>query len=158
LDLRATAALLSRHAAIEARLHAIVGRWAADEPDPAARLLLAEQAVHHGWHASLLAERIPAVDPGDDRGGAGVDDDLAPLAGRTGTLERLVALDVVVVPARVAGYEEALAAMARPTDGPAMRALRLVASDQRADATLGEALARAMGGDAVDPLATRLRG
>jgi hypothetical protein len=137
---------IGQHAWVEMRLFETLGAWSAAVVDPRARALLANQSHHHAWHAELWHDLLPAlphlpaadlVGPADSdselvaslaaldpaEGGAGADDDEPTDAAR------LAAVYEQAMPRLQATYEDHLAHTRPVTDGPTIRALRLVLTD-----------------------------
>jgi hypothetical protein len=170
LPLGVTAALIGEYRWIEHALYALLGRWVEEAPLPSVQVMLDAQSMRHAWHAELWADRLPVLASTDpDRltvpstptavlfgmlgvsvpRGAGIGEraltgfeiELRAEDGEpVGTLPRLAALYRLVLPRLVASYESHLAAAAEPTDGPVIRALRLVRSDEIEDWRAGERL------------------
>ncbi len=76
----------------------------------------------------------------DENSAPGGDDSSETASELPGTLPRLAGLYRVVLPRLVVSYERHLAATAVPTDGPIIRALRLVLNDEIEDWRAGEQL------------------
>jgi len=144
LDLQATARRAGAAIWLDERLFEILGGWVASVPEPEAKVLVATQSAHHGWHAGLWAERLPSlhdVDPASWVGPApGAEAVLNRLAAADGTIERLVGVHRVVLPRLVAAHAEHLDACSPVADGPTMRTLRLVLQDEGEDQRAGERL------------------
>jgi hypothetical protein len=145
LSIDATAALLGRACWVEAACFGVLGAWVPRVPEAAAKLLLARHSRHHGWHAELLAEALPAtrahhprtlVAPGDGWPAA-IEAVRGPDDGSTS--ERMAGLYQALLPRLVTGYDRTLEWLSPWCDGPAARRLRLVADDERA--ALAEGLA-----------------
>jgi hypothetical protein len=165
--LAVTAALVGEYRWIEHTLFALLGRWVEDAPLASVQVHLDAQSMRHAWHAELWAERLPVLSRSDPdrltvpsapaatlfgvlgaaipRTVAYAGDASAALptdaeADHPGTLPRLAGLYRVVLPRLVVSYERHLAATAEPTDGPVIRALRLVLNDEIEDWRAGEQL------------------
>jgi len=155
LPLGTGAALLGGYRWIEQALFELLGSWVGDMALPAVQVFLDGQSARHAWHAQLFADRLPVL--------AGADPDgltrppvpagtvLAALAGHDtpgedgaagpqGVLPRLAGLYRVVLPRLVVTYGRHLAAASEATDGPLIRALRLVLADEVEDWHAGERL------------------
>jgi hypothetical protein len=91
---------------------------------------------------ALLGASIPLAVArlGDDRSVDAGDDPDAAATELPGMLPRLAGLYRVVLPRLVVSYERHLAATAEPTDGPVIRALRLILNDEIEDWRAGEHL------------------
>lgn len=140
-----TARQLGHYRWIEMRLFEVLGGWATDVPETDVKLLLAEQAHHHAWHAELFGDRLPGL---PDRT---VDDlTVAPTAELAGfvealerpdsTLERLVGVFRVLVPHKIAAYSAHLERSSSVADAPVVRALELSRRDEVEDWQEGERL------------------
>lgn len=147
LDLHATARRAGAARWLDARLFEILGGWVASVPEPEVKIALATQAGHHGWHATLWDERLPTlhdVDPAAWVAPApGVEPAVALLAGADRTVERLVGVHRVLLPRLVAAHAEHLDRASPVADGPTIRTLRLVLSDEVEDQRAGERLLQA---------------
>ena len=151
LGMEDTACLLGAYSYIEGRLYEVLGVMAADESLPRAALLLEELSQQHAWHASLFADRVPLVgglDPAPRRSSIGttVELALARVAGISHSSERLAVLSRSVLPRMATGYRRHLARANPTSDGPVIRALRLVVRDEveaalECEAVLEECLA-----------------
>jgi hypothetical protein len=144
LSIDATATLLGQACWVEAACFRLLGAWVPDVPEPAAKLLLARHSRHHGWHAELLAEALPAtrahdparlVAPADDRWPPAIDAARGPAASTTP--ERLAGVYQALLPWLLSGYDRTLDWLSPWSDGPTSRRLRLVTEDERADLAEG---------------------
>jgi hypothetical protein len=160
-----TAALVGEYRWIENALYRLLGEWVTDMPIAAVQVMLDGQSMRHAWHAELWAERLPVLSgtdhdsltvpsapsaalfatlvgaspPNDEPGGSwppAADE----LLSRPGALPRLAGLYRVVLPRLVTSYERHLRLVAPVTDGPVLRALRLVLNDEIEDWRAGERL------------------
>ncbi|MGA8726057.1 MAG: hypothetical protein WB565_13560 [Acidimicrobiales bacterium] len=152
LTLGVTAALVGEYRFIESTLYSTLGSWVVDMPIPAVQLQVDAQSMRHAWHAELWAERLPVL--------AGVDaerlsvpsrptqalfaalegDELPGGEGPPGALPRLAAMYRVILPRLVTTYVRHLRVASPITDGPVLRALRLVLHDETEDWHAGERL------------------
>jgi len=167
LRLHELAQLVGCYRWIEHRLFELTGAWATDVPLPEVQLHLHQVSLQHAWHAELWAERLPVLDGVDPRtltrplgpvvgpllaalageepgwhvGGAATPEPMAPTAGEGwGVVQRLAGLYRVVVPRLLTTYGLHLARAVPTTDGPVIRALRLVHRDELEDWQAGERL------------------
>jgi hypothetical protein len=146
---------------IEQRLFELTGAWASEVPVPEAQLHLHDVSRQHAWHADLWAERLPVLDGMDPWVltrplGPAVGPLFAALAGAEspnpsapqpppgsdgrGVVQRLAGLYRVVLPRLLTTYQLHLARTVRVTDGPVIRALRLVQRDELEACAEGERL------------------
>jgi hypothetical protein len=151
LSLEASARRIGRYCWIEMRAFEILGAWTAAVPEPAVKAALATHSRQHGWHAEVWHDLLPVI------GETGVDSYIAPaspalvpfveaLAAPEAadlTIERLVGAYRVLLPHTAVTYSEHLDHASPISDGPAIRALRLVLSDQLDHWLEGEALLQA---------------
>jgi hypothetical protein len=167
LPLGATAALVGGYRWIEHALFELVGSWVTDMPLPGVQVFLDAQSTRHAWHAELWADRLPVlagVDPelltkppepagavlatlagnGPPSGQPGSSwspaEEGGSAIGPRGALPRLAGLYRVVMPRLVVSYGRHLAAASPVTDGPVIRALRLILADEVEDWHAGERL------------------
>jgi hypothetical protein len=144
------AALLGTYSWVERRLFELTGAWAAQAELPAVRLFLDRSSLEHAWHAELLAQRLPVlrgVDPASFQRPLGalgpLVDSLEELWSRPEPVRSpavLAGLGRLVLPALLDTYRAHLERAVPWTDGPAMRALRLVMADEEAAQGDAEAL------------------
>jgi hypothetical protein len=170
LSLAESAAVVGGYAWIERQLAAVVGTWVTRMALPAVQVHLAAQSARHGWHAELWAERLPRLDGIDiealcrpptpavgevidalDPSRRGLDREQGwgeparvdqPAASGTapGALPLLAGLYRVVLPRLVVSYQAHLRVAMPVSDGPVIRALRLVVADEMEDWRDGELL------------------
>jgi hypothetical protein len=150
-------------ARLEEATFALLGGWVPTVPEPAARALLAEQSLHHAWHASLWRDRVPVAAglvPAEGDGAPAALDDLLAItgsvaaAGLEGTVERLAAAHLVLADPRLAAYRALLDGASAASDGPVVRALELILADQERDRRAGAGLLAALAGG-TDPVVLR---
>lgn len=179
LPLRLAASLYGSYRWVEQQLFELTGAWAAEAWVPAVAVHLDQVSAEHGWHAELWRDRLPVIDGWDHGrltrpltpGLARLFEVLATAGGAPGsdggaTAERLGALHRVVLPRLLVTYRRHLRMTAEVADGPVIRVLRLVRSDEleswEAGEGLLEELATSTGGGATangvqDRLETVLR-
>jgi len=151
LSLEASARRIGHYCWIEMRAFEILGAWTAAVPEPAVKAALATHSRQHGWHAEVWHDLLPVI------GETGVDSYIAPaspalvpfveaLAAPEAadlTIEKLVGAYRVLLPHTAVTYSDHLDCASPISDGPAIRALRLVLSDQLDHWQEGEALLQA---------------
>jgi hypothetical protein len=139
------AARLGRLRFVELRLFEVLGAWVASTPEPQVKAFFAEQCYHHAWHGELWGDRFPQGYGHDlvaatAEGGAPLGGWLDQLAALEGTVERLAGLYRVVVPRLALAYRRWRSEADRVADGPLLRWLAMVSSDETADWQQGERL------------------
>jgi hypothetical protein len=157
LTLGESARVMGHYRWVEMRLFEILGGWGPEVPELEAKLLVATHAPHHAWHSSLWRDRLPEL--------AGVDRDELTIAANSDvvacldavqrserTIEKLVGVYRVVLPRLIASYAGHLDRASPVTDGPAIRALKLVLADELDDWKEGEAVLQSL---LIDELAVR---
>ena len=144
LDLHGTARRAGAARWLDARLFEILGGWVASVPEPEVKIALATQASHHGWHATLWDERLPSLHDADPAAWVAPAPGVGPVvdlvARAEGTVERLVGVHRVLLPRMVTAHTEHLERVTPVADGPTIRTLRLVLSDEVEDQRNGERL------------------
>jgi len=133
---------------VSMRLFELLGSWVADEPDPSTKRWLATTSRHHGWHAELLAERLPTVrDLHPDVQTVAPNAELEDLFTAWGALDgpdapvdRLVVLARVVSPHVVTAVRWHLGRCTAVADEAVARTLRFVLADLTDEWLAGEAL------------------
>jgi hypothetical protein len=164
----AAARRIGRYCWIEMRAFETLGAWSGSVPEPDVAATLATHSRQHGWHAELWHDLLPVIGeaPGPsgpppsaksgergveaDRyieapsaGWGAVTDALAEPAAPEQTIEKLVGAYRVLLPRTVTAYRGHLATASPLSDGPTIRALELVLSDQVRHWHDGEALVQA---------------
>ncbi len=148
---------VARFVWLEQRRFEVLGGWAATVAEPDVKALLATQAHHHAWHASLWEGHLPrrsghdrtdAAAPGDDALRTFVDALRLPDA----TLERLVGAYRVVAAHAIAAYTVHLERSTGLGDAAVARTCRIVVTDQLDDWRHGEKVLQSLlhAGDDVD--------
>lgn len=159
LGLDEAARRAGHYAWLERRLFEVLGRWSTTVPEPDVKVCLAEHSRHHAWHAELWHERLPElrevvredlVVPPDDRGASVAEALVKGAEGSDYTLEKLVGIYRVLLPRLVAAYRGDLELASPITDGPALRALRLILRDDLEEWEEAERLIQRLVGDAAD--------
>src|SRR5262245_50586518 len=94
----------------EARCFEILGAWLPSAPERYVKIMLARHSVHHGSHAELLADALPATKDHDPDAVTGAPSTalaefIDSVATATGTAERLVAVYEVLLPEMVAALD-----------------------------------------------------
>ncbi len=152
LSLEESARRLGSYLWLELALFEILGSWVQAVPELDVKLRLGAHSAHHAWHAELWAKRLPVLRemdpvaltrPASDGAAALVDAVRQPAAPEA-TIEKLVGVYRVLVPATIAAYDDHLARASALSDGPTIRSLGLALADERADGAEGEALLAAM--------------
>ena len=138
---------IGRHAWAEMRMFEVLGGWSGTVAEPRARALLARASRHHPCHPALGHDLRPALPPlpaadlvAPDEAPAAI---VAALEVVDGPDERatLAAVHEDALPRLTARYPEHLERTTSVTDGPTIRALRLVLADlDRDGAAAGELL------------------
>lgn len=145
-----TARAIARARWLELRCFEILGGWVSSTPEPEVKLVFARQSHHHAWHAELF-ERVRPVASGLDVAHHDEADPrwrgvLAELEALTTTADRLAGAFLVLLPTKLAEYEEWLAAADPVQDAPLRRWLGFVCADEHADLAEGRALAARVAG------------
>jgi hypothetical protein len=120
---------------LETRYFEVLGAWVPTVGEPDVKLMLARHSAHHGWHAELLADCLPATKDHDPDSvtvppspamAAAIDT----VAATTATVDRLVAVYQVLTPEKVAALERMADAANPVADGAVRRVLRMVLLDE----------------------------
>jgi hypothetical protein len=163
-SLEASARRIGHYCWIEMRAFEILGAWTASVPEPAVKATLATHSRQHGWHAQLWHDLLPVIgEAGPNPSGpspsvtsvkervdtfieppsaahvAFVEALAAPEAPEL-SIEKLVGAYRVLVPYAASAYRHHLDRTSPVSDGPTIRVLRLVLSDQLDQWHEGEAL------------------
>lgn len=155
LDLQATARRAGAARWLAARLFEVVGAWVATVPEPEAKIALATQSCHQGWHAGLWGERLPALHGVDPvtwvrPASPGVEEAVTALAAAPTTVERLAGLHRCLLPRLAAAHTDHLERASEVADAPTIRTLGLVLADLTLDQRAGERLLQRLLADPAD--------
>ena len=137
---------------VEMRAFELLGAWSASVPEPEVKAMVATHSRQRAWHAELWHDLLPTAGDGGIEGfitpaNPGVEafvEALAQPEAPERTIEKLAGAYRVLTPRTVAAYTEQLADASPITDGPAIRALRLVLADQVEHWREGEAMLQAL--------------
>ncbi len=141
-----TAVRVGHYKWLEMRLFELLGGWVAFVPELEIKHRLGVHCHHHAFHVELWHKRLQElvnVDP--ERLTVAPGPEIEQLMGALGdptasgdTIEKLVGVYRVVLPAVIAAYSYHLNHAAEITDGPTMRALSLCLDDDRDEWREGE--------------------
>ena len=142
------------------RLFETLGAWVADVHEPTVKLRLADNSRHHGWHAELLAERLPTVrelhpDVQTSAPNAEFEGFIAAmteLRGPDAPLDQLTATYRVLVPHLIAAQTWHLERCTPVADAAVIRTLGFILADEIADWRAAEVVLQAW---CSDPAAQR---
>jgi hypothetical protein len=134
----------------ERRVFECFGDWAGSTPEPAAAVCFGEMSRRHGWHAELLADRLPELASVDAESlvvasGPATESFLESLAedGEASTVGRLSAAYRVLLPLLVTQYRSALATVSEVAEPSLGRWLGIVLRDDLEEWSRGQALLQA---------------
>jgi len=134
------------------RLFEALGGWVATVPELDVKLRLGTHCYHHAWHADLWHKRLPELRemdperltvPPNDGLVAFVDKLTEPEAPEL-TIEKLVGVYRVLLPAKIAAYTYHLNNTSRITDAPTIRSLGFILQDEIEDWRDGEMLLQSL--------------
>jgi hypothetical protein len=139
----AAARVIGGYTWVEERLFETLGAWVPSVPEPDVKLRLAADSHHHAWHASLWRDRLPELRELEPEQFVGpsrppIEAFMTALRSSSTTIDKLVGVYRVLLPRLVTTYQRHLEQASEVTDGPAIRALRLVLADDVADWRDGE--------------------
>lgn len=144
-SLEEAARRLGHYRWIEMRLFEVLGGWVGSVGQPDVKLRVGPHSFHHAWHAELWHERLPELGdlspeglttPPNDTMVQFVEALASPQASET--IERMVGVYRVLIPHKIVTYTHHLDRTSSITDGPTIRALRLVLRDEVDDWREGE--------------------
>jgi hypothetical protein len=126
----------------ELALFGVLGSWAADEDNDAARLVLAPAARHAAWRAAQLADRLPReghleVNTVTQPAHPELEEVVAAFAGVSGSAQRLVVAFEVALPALAASVTGLASQLAPVADAPSLRILPVLVADIDRDCRTG---------------------
>jgi hypothetical protein len=137
---------------IEMKLFEALGGWVATVPELDVKMRLGTHTYHHAWHAELWHKRLPELrEMNPDRLTLPANDELVtfveamtePEAPEL-TIEKLVGVYRVLIPAKIAAYTYHLNNTSTITDAPTIRSLRLALQDEFDDWRDGEMLIQSL--------------
>ena len=147
-----TAARVGQYKWIEMKLFEALGGWVATVPELDIKLRLGTHCYHHAWHAELWHKRLPELrEMNPERLTAPPNDELVAFVdaltepeGPGLTIEKLVGVYRVLIPAKVAAYTYHLNNTSTITDAPTIRSLRFILQDELEDWRDGEMLIQSL--------------
>jgi hypothetical protein len=147
-----TARRVGHYKWIEMRLFEVLGGWVATVPELDVKLRLGTHCYHHAWHAELWHKRLPelremnperlTVPPNDEL--VAFVDALTEPEGPELTIEKLVGVYRVLIPAKVAAYTYHRNNTSTITDAPTIRSLGFILQDEMDDWRDGEMMLQSL--------------
>ena len=133
---------------LERRLFEVLGGWVPTVAEPEAKILLRAHSFQHAWHAELWDGIAPRTGPrgGVDGPGAELVAMLKDRASARSTVDRLAGAYTVVLPPLVGTYRRMRDASTPASDGPLVRVLDLIVTDEEAALAAGQLLLDGMVG------------
>jgi len=137
---------------VEMRLFEALGGWVATVPELDVKMRLGTHCYHHAWHAELWHKRLPELrEMNPDRLTLPPNDELVaffdaltePEAPNL-TIEKLVGVYRVLLPAKIAAYTFHLNNTSTITDAPTIRSLKFALQDELDDWRDGEMLLQSL--------------
>ena len=137
---------------IEMRLFEVLGGWVATVPELDVKLRLGTHCYHHAWHAELWHKRLPELrEMNPERLTAPPNDELVAFVdamtepeGPELTIEKLVGVYRVLIPAKIAAYTYHLNNTSTITDAPTIRSLKFALQDEFDDWRDGEMMLQSL--------------
>jgi hypothetical protein len=151
-DVETSARRVGNYKWIEMRLFEALGGWVATVPELDVKMRLGTHCFHHAWHAQLWDKRLPELRemnpdrltlPPNEAMERFVDAMTEPEAPEL-TIEKLVGVYRVLIPAKIAAYEYHLANTSQITDAPTMRSLKHALADEYDDWRDGEMMIQSL--------------
>ena len=147
-SIEASARRLGHYCWLELQLFELLGGWVSTVAEPEVKLRVGPHSFHHAWHAELWRGLLPELAHLDREGLVRPPNEelvqfveaLAVPEGPGSTADRLVGVYRVLIPHKIAAYSLHLEQASSITDGPIIRALRLVLRDELEDRREGELL------------------
>ena len=137
---------------IEMKTFEVMGGWIATVPELDVKMRLGAHCYHHAWHAELWHKRLPELremnqdrltEPPNDELVAFVDAMTEPEAPET-TIEKLVGVYRVLIPAKIAAYTYHRNNTSTITDAPTIRSLEFALKDEFDDWRDGEMILQSL--------------
>ena len=147
-----TAQRVGNYKWIEMKLFEALGGWIATVPELDVKMRLGTHCYHHAWHADLWHKRLPELRemnpdrltvPANEGLVTFVDAMTEPEAADQ-TIEKLVGVYRVLIPAKVAAYTYHLNNTSTITDAPTIRSLRFILQDELDDWRDGEMMIQSL--------------
>src|SRR5215212_8302296 len=146
-----TARRVGHYKWVEMKLFEALGGWIATVPELDVKMRLGTHCYHHAWHADLWNKRLPELremnterltlpPDGMEEFFAALTEPEAPEL----TIEKLVGVFRVLIPAKIAAYTYHLNNTSTITDAPTIRSLRFILQDEFEDWRDGEMLIQSL--------------
>jgi hypothetical protein len=151
-DVEESARRVGNYKWIEMRLFEALGGWVATVPELDVKLRLGTHCYHHAWHAELWHKRLPELrEMNPDRLTVPPNDELVAFVaaltepeGPGETIEKLVGVYRVLLPALIAAYTYHLNNTSTITDAPTIRSLKFALQDLFEDWRDGEMMLQSL--------------
>ena len=147
-----TARRVGHYKWIEMKLFEALGGWVATVPELDIKMKLGTHCYHHAWHAELWHKRLPELrEMNPDRLTVPPNDELVEFVAALTepeapdqTIEKLVGVYRVLLPALIAAYTFHLNGTSTITDAPTIRSLRFALADELDDWRDGEMMLQSL--------------
>jgi hypothetical protein len=147
-----TARRVGNYKWIEMRLFEALGGWVATVPELDVKLRLGTHCYHHAWHAELWHKRLPELrEMNPDRLTVPPNPEMEAFVAaltepeaRDQTIEKLVGVYRVLIPAKIAAYTYHRNNTSTVTDAPTIRSLNFALQDEFDDWRDGEMMLQSL--------------
>ncbi len=147
-----TARRVGHYKWIEMRLFEALGGWVATVPELDVKLRLGTHCYHHAWHSELWHKRLPELrEMNPDRLTVPPNDEMVAFVAaltepeaRDQTIEKLVGVYRVLIPAKIAAYTYHRNNTSTVTDAPTIRSLNFALQDEFDDWRDGEMMLQSL--------------
>jgi hypothetical protein len=146
-----TAKRVGHYKWVEMKTFEVLGGWIATVPELDVKMRLGTHCYHHAWHADLWNKRLPELrEMNTERLTAPADGMEAFFEALTEpeaaelTIEKLVGVYRVLIPAKIAAYTFHLNNTSTITDAPTIRSLKFILQDEFEDWRDGEMLIQSL--------------
>ncbi|MBA2279677.1 MAG: hypothetical protein H0W25_00345 [Acidimicrobiia bacterium] len=147
-----TARRVGHYKWIEMRLFEALGGWVATVPELDVKLRLGTHCYHHAWHAELFHKRLPELrEMNPDRLTVPPNPEIEAFVAaltepeaRDQTIEKLVGVYRVLIPAKIAAYTYHRNNTSTVTDAPTIRSLNFALHDEFDDWRDGEMMLQSL--------------
>jgi hypothetical protein len=151
-DVAESAKRIGHYKWIEMKLFEALGGWVATVPELDVKMRLGTHCYHHAWHADLWHKRLPELrEMNPDRLTVPPNDAMVRFVEAMTepemaehTIEKLVGVFRVLIPAKVAAYTYHMNNTSQITDAPTIRSLNHILQDEMNDWREGEMIIQSL--------------